>query len=87
MIKTLLAAVILVGISAQAQAQARSTPLVVTATVVSTCQVSVPDEIEHSAFSTLPVGVACTRGKLNAQVRHPLAPRIAGGHALVVINF
>jgi hypothetical protein len=87
MVRTLLAAAILVGTSTLAQAQAASAPLIVTATVVSTCQVDVPRQVERSVLSTMPVGITCARGGGAPRVQRPPAPHRSVEHALVVINF
>jgi hypothetical protein len=69
------AAAILAGVPAVALAQSASAPLVVTATVVSTCHVSSPREAEATSFSTLPVAVTCVRGRIAPRVQRPVAPR------------
>jgi hypothetical protein len=71
-----------------AAAQSKSAPLVVTATVVSSCKVNVPSASSASALPTIPVAVACGRGVVPPRVQRPeLARRIDTGAALVVINF
>jgi hypothetical protein len=86
MFRMVLAAAILAG--APALAQAQSAPLVVTATVVSTCQVDVPRSAEASTFATMPIEVTCARGGAPARVRRPIAPqRSEVRDAVLVINF
>jgi hypothetical protein len=87
MVRTFLAAAILVGTSTLAQAQAASTPLIVTATVLSTCQVNVPRQVERSVLSTMPVDITCARGGGAPRVQRPPAPQFSAEHALLVINF
>jgi xanthine/uracil/vitamin C permease (AzgA family) len=71
-----------------AVAQEQSAPLLVTATVVSTCQVDVPGSAAVEAFATVPVSVTCARGT-TPRVQRPLAPaRHVDIHdALLVIDF
>jgi hypothetical protein len=91
MVRTFLAAAILFGTFTLAQAQGLqsvSAPLVVTATVVSSCKVKVPRHVERSAFPTMPVDIRCAReAGADARVQRPPAPQTTVGHALVVINF
>jgi hypothetical protein len=88
MVRSALAAVILVAAPALAHAQSASAPLVVTATVVSTCRVDVPRSAEASAFVTFPVTVTCARGAAVARVQRPIAPRRSEVRdALLIINF
>jgi hypothetical protein len=47
---------------ALAQAQSSTAPLIITATVVSTCRVNVQGSSAPSGLSTLPVSVTCARG-------------------------
>jgi len=74
-IRTVLAAAILAGAPALAHAQSAAAPLVVTATVVSTCSVKAPRSAEASTFATMPVEVTCARGGAPARVQRPMAPR------------
>ena len=88
MFRSILAAALLAGVPALAQAQSASAPLVVTATVVSTCKVDVPHSAEPSLFSTLPVTVTCARRVAAARVQRP--PAHAHGEmrdAVLIINF
>jgi hypothetical protein len=62
MFRSIVVATLLAGIPALVQAQSASAPLIVTATVVSTCRVDVPRSSERSALSTFPVGLTCSRG-------------------------
>ena len=91
MIRTLLAAAILVGTATLAQAQSGSAPLVVTATVVSSCTVNVPSLVDRSGLSTMPVDMTCTRrpGRRNdaARVQRPPTPHRSVESALLLINF
>jgi predicted lipoprotein len=75
MIRTVLAAVILAGAPVAAHAQSASAPLIVTATVVSTCKVEVPRSAQASTFATIPVAVTCARRGAAARVQRPPVPR------------
>jgi hypothetical protein len=88
MFRTILAAAILAGVPVLTEAQSASAPLIVTATVVSTCQVSSPRQAEPFRFSTLPVAVTCARGRVAPRVQMPAAPRRSEVRdAVLVINF
>ena len=97
MVRTVLAAVILAGAPALAHAQSAqsaqsaSAPLLVTATVVSTCKVEVPRSAEASTFATMPVVVTCAKGCVTPRVQHsigPSAPRRSDVRdAVLTINF
>ena len=65
LVTTLLAAAILAGTSMPAEAQSASAPLVVSATVVSSCKVKFPRQVTRSALTTMPVDVECTRGRVD----------------------
>ena len=86
MVRTLLVAAILTGATAVADAQSGSAPLIVTATVVSTCRVEVPRSAEASTFATMPVTVTCARGT-TPRVQRPIAPRREVRGALLIIDF
>jgi hypothetical protein len=87
-LRTTLAAAILTGASAIALAQSASAPLMVTATVVSTCAVAFPHKAEPSALSTVPVAVTCARRGAAARVQRPAAPRRSDMRdAVLTINF
>ena len=88
MFRTLLA-VAMTLLPALAGAQSASAPLVVTATVVSSCSVSVPSSAETSGLSTLPVVLACAkRTGASARVQRPQQPRRTEVSTdLVVIDF
>jgi hypothetical protein len=75
MVRPLLTIVILAGASALARAQSASAPLIVTATVVSTCTVDVPRSVEPSTFAIMPVAVTCARRSAAPRVQRPSAPR------------
>ena len=92
MIRTVLAAAILAGAPAlalaQEQAQSASAPLIVTATVVSTCNVDVPQSAEASTFATFPVTVTCAKRGTTPRVERPIAPRRSEVRdAVLVIDF
>jgi hypothetical protein len=88
MVRTVLAAAILAGASALAHAQSASAPLIVTATVVSTCKVDVPRSAEASIFATMPVSVTCAKGGITPRVQRPVAPRRTEiQDAVLIINF
>jgi len=88
MVRTALAAAILTLASALAEAQSASAPLIVTATVVSTCSVDVPRSVEASVFATMPVSVTCAKGGATPLVRRPsVPPRTEVQVAVLMINF
>jgi len=88
MFRSIVAAAILAGAPALALAQSASAPLVVTATVVSTCKVDVPRSAEDSMLSTMPVIVTCARRGAAARVQRPSAPRRSEVRdAVLVIDF
>jgi len=81
---------ILSGTPIVALAQSASAPLVVTATVVSTCRVDVPRSAEPANFATMPVAVACARRGATPRVQRPIAPpprRSEVRDAVLVIDF
>jgi hypothetical protein len=88
MFRSIVVATLLAGIPALVQAQSASAPLIVTATVVSTCRVDVPRSSERSALSTFPVGLTCSRGSSGARLVRPSAqPRSEVHDAVLIINF
>ena len=88
MVRTVLAAAILAGASALAHAQSASAPLIVTATVVSTCTVDVPQSAEASTFATMPVSMICARRGAGPRVQRPIAPRRCEVRdAVLIIDF
>jgi hypothetical protein len=72
---------------ALAQAQSSSAPLIVTATVISSCRVHVQGSWAPSGLSTLPVTVNCARGSAQPRVQRPLAPHREMRDAVLVIDF
>ena len=73
---------------AVAHAQSVSAPLVVTATVVSTCTIDVPRAAERSVFPSFPVKVTCARHGAAARVQHPPTPHRSDlRDAVLLINF
>ena len=90
MVRTVLAAAILAGAPAPAvaEAQSASAPLIVTATVISTCNVDVPQSAETSTFATVPVTVTCANRGTTPRVQRPIAPhRIEVRDAVLTIDF
>jgi len=88
MVRPLLVAAILAAAPALAQAQSASAPLIVTATVVSTCHVDVPRSAEPSIFATMPVSVTCAKGGATPRVQRPVAPRRSEVRdAVLIIDF
>jgi len=88
MVRTVLAAAILAGAPAVARAESASAPLLVTATVVSTCNVDVPGSAETAIFATIPVSVTCANGGTTPRVQRPIAPhRSEVRDAVLVIDF
>jgi hypothetical protein len=88
-VRTVLAAALLAGAPALAHAQSAAAPLLVTATVVSTCRVDVPRSAEAWTFATMPVTLTCARG-VTPRVQRPIAPAIAQRQfldAVLIINF
>jgi hypothetical protein len=87
MVQTAPAALLAVA-TALAQAQSASAPLIVTATVVSTCRVDVPSSASVSTFATMPVGVTCARGGAAPRVQRPSAAyRSEVRDAVLIIDF
>ena len=91
MVRTVLTAALLAGAPALARAQSASAPLIVTATVVSTCRVEVPRSAEASSFATLPVAVTCAKSGVTPRVQRSIAPsaprRSEVRDAVLTINF
>ena len=95
MIRSVLAAAIIAGAPALAIAQSGAAPLIVTATVVSTCRVEVPGSAAASTFATMPVAVTCAKGATTPRVQRPIAPHVTVGRtspgpardALLIIDF
>jgi hypothetical protein len=90
MVRTVLAAAILAGAPVLAHAQSASAPLIVTATVVSTCKVDVPQSAHPSLFATMPVAVTCARRGTAPRLQRPAAPHPQHGElrdAVLTINF
>ena len=89
MVRSVLAAAILAGVPTVAHAQSASAPLVVTATVVSTCKVDVPRSAEASTFAKLAVTVTCARRSTTPRVQRPIAPRRSEvrDDAILIIDF
>jgi hypothetical protein len=88
MVRTVLAAAVLAGAPAPAHAQSASAPLLVTATVVSTCKVDVPQSAAASSFATFPVAVICAKGAATPRVQRPVAPRRSEVRdAVLIIDF
>jgi len=86
--RTVLAAAIFAGVPLLAHAQSASAPLIVTATVVSTCNVDVPRSAEAAIFATIPVSVTCANGGTTPRVQRPIAPhRSEVRDAVLVIDF
>jgi hypothetical protein len=89
MFRRVLAATLIAGAPAVASAQSASAPLIVTATVVSSCRVNVPRVVDPEMFPVLPVAVACARrGGAAARVQRPIeARRSEMRDAVLLINF
>lgn len=88
MLRTALAAAILAAAPALALAQSASAPLIVTATVVSSCRVDVPRSAEASVFATMPVSVSCAKGGATPRVQRPIIrPQGEVRDAVLTINF
>jgi branched-subunit amino acid ABC-type transport system permease component len=88
MVRDILAAAILAGAPTLAHAQSASAPLVVTATVVSTCKVDVPQSAEAATFATMTVTVICARRGTTPRVQRPVAPRRSEVRdAVLIIDF
>ena len=89
MFRRILAATLIAGAPAVVSAQSASAPLIVTATVVSSCRVNVPRAVEPGMFPVLPVALACARrGGAAARVQRPAVPRRSEVRdAVVIIDF
>jgi hypothetical protein len=88
MVRKVLAAAILAGAPALVLAQSASAPLIVTATVVSTCRVDVPRSAEASSFAALPVAVTCAKRGTTPRVQRPVARRRSEVRdAVLIIDF
>lgn len=88
MVRSFFAAAMLAGVPLLAQGQSASAPLIVTATVVSTCKVDAPRSAEPSRFATLPVAVTCARRGAAPRVQRPAQPRRSDVRdAVLVIDF
>ena len=88
MVRRVLVAAILAGVPALAYAQSASAPLMVTATVVSTCNVDVPGSAEASTFATVQVTVTCGKRDTTPRVQRPIAPpRTEVRDAVLIIDF
>ena len=88
MFRTVLGAAILACAPALAFAQSASAPLIVTATVVSSCKVDAPRSASPSTFATMPVAVTCAKGGTTPRVQRPDAPRRSEVRdAVLIIDF
>jgi hypothetical protein len=88
MVRTLLTAAVLTGVPALAQAQSASASLIVTATVVSTCQVDVAPSAGASTVATWPVVVTCAKRATTPRVQRPSVPsRSRVRDAVLTIDF
>ena len=88
MVRWVLAVAILAGAPGLAHAQSASAPLIVSATVVSTCKVEVPRSAEASTFATVPVALTCAKRGATPRVQRPIAPRRNEVRdALLIIDF
>jgi hypothetical protein len=90
MIRTGLLAAVLASAPPLAHAQSATAPLIVRATVVSTCKVDVPRSAEASAFATIPVALTCARRRAAPRVQRPIAPppqRSEVRDAVLIIDF
>jgi hypothetical protein len=88
MFRVFVAAAILAGVPVLARAQSASSPLIISATVISTCSVDVPRWAEASTFATMPIGMTCARGATTPRVERPIGPRrIEIRDALLIIDF
>ena len=88
MVRAALAAALLAGAPTLAHAQSASAPLIVTATVVSTCRVDVPRSAQASIFATMRVSVTCAKGAATPRVQRPIAPRRTEVRdAVLIIDF
>jgi hypothetical protein len=85
MIRRALVAALLAGAPVLAYAQSSSAPLVVSATVVSSCRVYAPSPAEGSMLAAMPVAVMCSRRATMPRIERP--QRIDARDAVVTINF
>ena len=85
---TLAAVVILAGAATLARAQSVSAPLIVSATVVSTCRVEVPRSAEGWTVASVPITVTCARRGATPRVERPTAQRRSEVRdAVLIIDF
>jgi len=88
MLRAVLAAAILAGAPVGAHAQSVSAPLIVTATVVSTCKIDVPQSADASIVATLAASVTCAKGGTTPRVERLIAPqRVEVRDTVLLINF
>ncbi len=88
MVRAVLAAALLAGAPALARADSASAPLLVTATVVSTCQVDVSGSAGASTVAAWPVVLTCAKRGATPRVQRPSAPpRTHVRDALLTIDF
>jgi len=88
MFRSIAAAALLATIPEFAQAQSASAPLVVSATVVSTCTIDVPRSAERSLFASMPVAVTCARRGTTPRIQRPPSGRRGDVRdALLLIDF
>ena len=81
------AALVLATLPAIVAAQSASAPLMVTATVVSSCKVDVPRRATPTSMPTVPVGVRCARNGVTPRVQLLAPRRVDLRGALVVVDF
>jgi len=88
MIRIVVVALILASAPALAHGQSAAAPLLVTASVVSTCRVDVPRSAEASTFASMPITVTCARRGTTPRVQRPIALRRSEVRdAVLIIDF
>jgi hypothetical protein len=91
MVKAMFAAIILAGTGTVAFAQSASAPLLVTASVVSSCTMEVPRQVDRSGLTTMPVGIVCARRngqrRQPARVQRPPSPRRSVEASVLHVDF
>jgi hypothetical protein len=89
MTRTILVTTLLVCAPTLARADSASEPLLVTATVVSTCTIESPQSAEASRVATFPVTVTCGTGTEAPRVQRPVMAlrRRDERDAVLTINF
>jgi hypothetical protein len=88
MTRRLLVIAIFAAAPAVTHAQTAAAPLLVTATVMPSCRVDVPQSAEFANLATMPVTMACAKAMLTPRVERPIASQASAAQdAVVTVNF